>query len=73
MSTLPEHTFWLVWNEQGYPPRFRHDTKHAALTEAERLARANPGSVFFVLEAIEARTVDDMRRIKLEVDDDIPF
>jgi len=71
--------FWMVWNPDGNPPKYRHDTEAAAETEAERLARLNPGSRFFVLEAVGLRCVDNMHRIDLrkplsvEQSDDIPF
>lgn len=45
-------TFWLVWSPAGSaPPRHRHETHSSAQAEAERLARANPGSPFYVLRA----------------------
>ncbi|MCJ2009789.1 hypothetical protein [Methylobacterium sp. J-092] len=79
MSTLSEmKPFWMV--QGSGPARFRHDTKAAATTEAERLARQHPGSVFVVMEAIEAVRKIDVQRVNLRdrqhdwsVDDDIPF
>jgi hypothetical protein len=41
--------FWLVWNENGYPPRYRHETKDSAQAEAARLASSRPGQEFHVL------------------------
>jgi hypothetical protein len=67
-------SFWLVWNESGYPPRYRHDTEDGAVREAERLARTNPGQSFYVLEAVAIRIVDSMQRINLRGgSDDVPF
>lgn len=44
--------FWLVWNREGFPPRYQHETEAGARAEAERLARANPGKSFCVLTSI---------------------
>jgi len=44
-----EH-FWLVWNELGQAPTFKHVTPESARAEAERLAIKNPNSTFHVLE-----------------------
>lgn len=41
--------FWLVWNENGHAPTFKHASATSARTEAERLARLNPGATFHVL------------------------
>ena len=71
--------FWMVWNPRGSAPVCRHSVIESATAEAERLARLNHGVPFFVLEAIEMRMVDDMRRVKLsgdgmsEDDCEIPF
>lgn len=76
----------MVYHVDGGPPRFRHGTESAAITEAERLARQCPGATFVVLEATHARKVDSMRRLDLrpaadhefrevgeDEPDDIPF
>jgi len=44
--------FWMITGE-GNLPRVRHETEEQAQREADRLARANPGKKFYVLEAIE--------------------
>lgn len=44
--------FWMVLGRGT--PAYRHLTKKAAATEAERLARACPGEEFTVLEAVAA-------------------
>jgi hypothetical protein len=45
----PVAPFFLVWNEDGYMPRHKHETKELAEAEAARLAGDNPGSEFHVL------------------------
>lgn len=50
---MSDRKFWLVWRPDGYPPSKRHTSKAAAYTESRRLAEANPGKEFFVLEAIQ--------------------
>lgn len=68
---MDDTVFWMVWNPQRNPPSHRHSLKHNAVREAERLARLHPGDEFYVLEAVELRTVNDMKRVKLEYP--IPF
>jgi hypothetical protein len=43
--------FWFVWSKHGHLPRVTHHTEAAAVREAERLARKNPGRKFIVLRA----------------------
>lgn len=45
----PAAPFWLVWNEDGRPPMFKHRTRDAAEFEASRLASECPGRKFHVL------------------------
>ncbi|HWJ71918.1 MAG TPA: hypothetical protein VNX29_02015 [Kaistia sp.] len=47
-------TFWMIHMTGGGPTGFRHPSAEAAEREAERLARANPGNEFVVLEAKES-------------------
>lgn len=42
--------FWLVWCESKGQPTHKHASIDGAQREAERLARANPGCEFNVLE-----------------------
>lgn len=70
-----QEKFWIVWSPTGVrPPLHRHPTQHAAITEAERLARSAPGSEFFVLGAEQLRFVDGMHRVEfLDSETPIPF
>lgn len=43
--------FWMVWNIGNRAPTIKHPTEQSARTEAERLAKMNPGQQFAVLEA----------------------
>jgi hypothetical protein len=71
---MGDKQFWLVWSPNGLaPPRFRHDTKQAAETEAVRLARLNRGEEFFVLEAVSSARVQDVQLTDLRSGDDLPF
>ncbi|KNY20373.1 hypothetical protein [Methylobacterium sp. ARG-1] len=74
--------FWMVHGDG--PANHRHGSRASAVTEAERLARANPGKVFVVLEAVEAVRKIDVERVELRqpgartpqwpaAPDDIPF
>lgn len=70
--------FWLVWSPQGArPPLVRHRTYRGAVSEAERLARLNPGSEFFVVQALSvsmvAANVTVPLRVTWQDDMDIPF
>lgn len=46
--------FWMIHATGGGAPAFRHFSRGAAEQEAERLARANPGQEFVLLEAKES-------------------
>ncbi|GAP67363.1 hypothetical protein MBSD_n2684 [Mizugakiibacter sediminis] len=65
--------FWLVWNPQGYNPQRKHNTKEGATREAERLARANPGQTFIVMESVCALVVDNIQRTDLRPGNELPF
>lgn len=65
--------FWMVWNPNGHAPTFKHSSHESATAEAEHLARTNPERTFIVLEAIEARKVCDMVRVKFTRDVEVPF
>jgi hypothetical protein len=46
-----EPQFWVVWNEDGGSPTFKHPDYASARKEAQRLARIAPGQRFVVLAA----------------------
>lgn len=66
-------TFWLVWCHNGGEPSHKHEGYWQAQTEAQRLARANPGKQFVVLEATHAYEVNDMQQTEFTHDADLPF
>jgi len=47
---LKRDKFWLVWCPRGGTPTVRHFTRNSADAEAERLAEANPGKEFYVVD-----------------------
>jgi hypothetical protein len=53
-NAAPAERFWMVVREDslGKLPKKKHPTQEAAIAEADRLASANQGSVFHVLESI---------------------
>ena len=54
MTQIIEPTdFYMLWTKTGHRPRHTHDTREDALTEAARLAAANPGKKFIVLHAVQ--------------------
>lgn len=72
-ETKQEPKFWMVWNPDGGKPQYRHSYKVNALAEAERLAKTHPGETFYVLEATEARIVENPVRTILLDKEDLPF
>lgn len=64
--------FWLVWNPQGHAPTRDHGSKASADREAERLARANRGQRFIVLQSVGECVVDDVQFIR-HVCNEVPF
>lgn len=67
--------FWIVWG--GSPngiPVVRHDSLATAQSEAERLARCNRGTEFYVLSSVSKCKVSDVIYTDLRPsDDDLPF
>jgi len=62
---MSDNQFWSVWNHNGRVSMSQYDTEHVAIELAERLAKQNPGELFFVLEAVASRCVNSMQRINL--------
>ncbi|RKP56390.1 hypothetical protein [Pararobbsia silviterrae] len=74
MSTAYDLMFWIVWSPTGArPPSHRHTSRHSAIAEAERLAKANTGAAFYVLAAQEMRQVDGMKCVRFQDPEEIPF
>lgn len=77
---MEQGKFWMVFNPVGRSPTYMHPTRDAADTEAQRLARENPGHQFIVLKAVGGFEVErpplppinkiDMKKF---VFDNIPF
>lgn len=71
--------FWMVYGLGQGAPTWKHRSAHEATKEAERLARANPGKTFIVLEAIgavrklEVEVIPIGRGTAADLADDIPF
>ncbi len=70
--------FYLVWNEQGSCPTYKHPSLEDAEREATRLAKQNPGCKFHVLESVSTLEVPDpvIKTVHLfDLDDngDMPF
>ena len=64
-----EYKYWFVHNPvSGNFPKVKHDTFSAASSEAQRLATNNPGTVFFVLEAVAAYVTEAPKVVKLSLE-----
>ena len=72
---MSNESFWLVWNENGHAPTFKHPSRQHADDEAIRLARQVKGQKFVVLASVNAWVVDDLKHIDMRDynDDGIPF
>ena len=55
-----EQPFWVVWADGGGAPTVKHETIERAKAESIRLARANPGQRFIVLQAVGACEKNDV-------------
>lgn len=66
-----ETGFYMVWNEVGSSPRVRHDNLDDAKKEASRLASAQPGVRFFVLQAIGQ--CQSVNTVYTRLEEPIPF
>ena len=66
--------FWMVYGEGQGAPTAKHGTRDSAERECGRLARLNPGVVFYALCAVSGSRKSDIDRFELsEPDCDIPF
>lgn len=68
---MEQQQFWVIWRENGGTPTCKHYDVTAAKQEAERLARANPGSRFFVLQALAC--CEHQAVVWHSISDGIPF
>jgi hypothetical protein len=65
--------FWYVYSPTGITkPAFQHNSEPDANREAHRLAKANPGQEFLVLEAKRSIKVEP-NPIKIVEYEDLPF
>jgi hypothetical protein len=65
-----EKRFWMVLGAET--PTFRHVEIDTAIKEAERLANANPGKEFIVLESVAACRRQTVAWAKHVVDPNYP-
>lgn len=68
---MTETIFFMVLGDGSGSTHIRHDTLDKARTEAERLARLNPGTKFYVLASLGHAVRNDP--VVWEQHDDIPF
>ena len=55
MNNTEPKKFWMITGD-GNAPKVRHYNRQDAVNEAARLAIANPGKEFFVMETVEMLT-----------------
>ncbi len=67
-----QEQFWMVWNPLGRPPTAKHRSEQSACAEAKRLALANKGQHFYVLQATDCFVTNDVQHIRL-YEPDMPF
>lgn len=66
-------TFYLVWTpDNTRSPRYRHERRGTAESEADRLANENAGSDFYVLAAVSRRRLPPLERQQLVTEADLP-
>lgn len=63
--------FFMVWNESGHAPTYKHPTLESAKQEAERLTRRHGGE-FHVLKSLASVKRNDVTWTDHEIDD-VPF
>ncbi len=64
--------YWFVYRSDGGLPVRKHQHFADAAADAKRLAEANQGQVFDVLESMTSTTKNDVTAIKHEVDVEEP-
>lgn len=62
------YKYWMVHNPNNSKPTMRHDTVKAAFDEAERLAAANPGQTFYVLESTYSFCTEKPRVVRESIE-----
>ncbi len=67
---VPLKQFWMVYNPQGRHPTVQHGTEREAILEADRLALANPGQEFYILESTGRSMVS---AIHMKINQGVPF
>jgi hypothetical protein len=60
-----EPTFWLVWNPKRGNPTMQHASRDKAQAEAERLANAAPGDLFYVMQAVSLTRTTRVETVEL--------
>lgn len=54
LKLKPPIVKWCVWRTDTSRVKRSHDTYQAAWKEAQRLAEANPGKTFIVMQSVKA-------------------
>jgi hypothetical protein len=54
LSLKKPYVIWCVWRTDSSRVKRSHETYEAAWAEAERLAAANPGKRFVVMQSVRA-------------------
>jgi hypothetical protein len=58
--------FWIVWSpSSANNPKMQHPSEFAATTEAERLAKLNPGSTFYAMRACTQSVISAVQTTRL--------
>ncbi len=64
-----EYKYWFVRNPMSDTfPKVRYDSYSMAEAEAKRLAVANPGFAFFILETVAAFATEQPKVIELRLE-----
>ncbi len=64
--------FWMIYGLGKSAPSFIHDTYESAVAEAERLARVDPGTHFYILCTTGCAVKSDVEFRRIDPDG-IPF